>query len=109
MANGQLLFCACDRVYNKCPAFDNTMSLSLKFTELCLYALGLGYNLSLSFFGLDARSQKMMVSHYGYYYDRESGLYILGDYAKNLLRESKFTCPAIPPCVFDCIQMPSTD
>lgn len=82
------------------------MSLALKFTEICLYALGLGYNLSLSFFGLDERSQKIMITYHGYYFDRESGLYILGDYAKGLLRESKFISPAIPPCIFDCVPMP---
>lgn len=105
MSKGRLTFCTCDKK-NKCPAFDSTMSMALKFTELCLYALGLGYNMSLSYFGLDENSQKLMISIHGYYYDQESGLYILGEYAKNLLRDSKFTSPAIPACVFDCISMP---
>ena len=105
MKNGQLSFCTCGRS-NKCPAFDNTMALALKLTEFCLYALGLGYNLSLSYFGMDESSQKQMISIFGYYFDPESGLYIMGEYAKNLLRDSKFTSPAIPVCVFDCIQMP---
>ena len=109
MKTGKLAFCECERQYNKCSAFDNTMSLALKFTELCLYSLGLGYNTSLSYFGLDERSQKIMISHFGYYFDAESGLYILGEYAKNLLRDSKFTSPAVPTCIFDCVPMPKAN
>ena len=108
MKNGQLRFCTCDRG-NKCPAFESTMSMALKFAEFCLYALGLGYNLSLSYFGLDERSQKQMISIHGYYYDQESGLYILGDNAKSMLRDSKFISPAIPVCVFDCVPMPNAE
>ena len=105
MLTGKLSFCPCEKK-GKCSSFDVTLSVALKLTELCLYALGLGYNISLSFFGLDERSQKLMLSHQGYYYDSESGLYILTENAKRLLRDSKFVSTAVPTCIFDCVQMP---
>ena len=105
MLNGKLTFCSCDKK-EKCSAYEYTLTLALKFAELCLYALGLNYNLSLSFFGLGEHSQKLMITSLGYYYDPVSGLYVMTENAKELLKDSKFVSVAIPPCIFDCVKMP---
>ena len=105
METGKLEMCPCDQK-EKCSSYKPSLALACKFAELCVFALGLGYNVGMSHFGVSESLQKTMVQGTGYLYDDISSLYLLSDSARFNLLPSKFISPAIPPCVFDCLQMP---
>ena len=105
METGVLKFCDCEKKV-RCRTQAPVLALALKLSELCLYSIGLGYNIGMSHFGVSEATQKVMVSGLGYDLEPVSGLYILSDNGKAVLKGSKSVCPALPPFVFDCIKMP---
>ena len=105
METGVLKFCTCKK-RDKCSCYAPVLALSIKLSELCMYSLGLGYNIGVSHFGVSEETQKHLVSGAGYNLDTVSTLYILSEDGKSVVKHSKITSPALPPCIFDCIKMP---
>ena len=105
METGKLDMCPCD-LKEKCSTYKTVLTLGCKIAELSIFAIGLGFNVGIGHFGVSERLQRSMVSGTGYIYDRNSDLYLLTDSALFNMRPSSFISTAIPPCVFDCLQMP---
>ena len=105
MESGVLKFCPCEKK-DRCQSFTAVLALALKISELCLYGIGLGYNIGASHFGVSEPTQKALISPQGFEFEPISGLYILTDHGKTVLKDSQFSTPAIPPCIFDCVKMP---
>ena len=104
METGQIRFCTCGMGV-KCPAYNCTLALCLKVADLCLLALGLGFNLGVSHFGVSESAQKYMLEDCGYNYDSSTGYYLLNAKGKAIMKGSKFVNPVLPACIFDCVQM----
>ena len=107
MIDKKLSFCACPRG-RRCPSYLNVLCLMCKLAELCLFSMGRGYNIGLSYFGVDEENQKKLVSGWGYTLDKGSGVYILTSEARSSMEGSRFIAPAIPSCVFDCVRLVSS-
>ena len=105
METGVLKFCVCGKL-EKCSTHAPILALALKLSDLCLYGLGLGYNIGMSHFGVSEAAQKYIITGVGFNLDPVSGLYILSESGRSVLKGSKSISPALPPCVFDCVRMP---
>ena len=106
METGKWELCPCSKK-DKCSTYGPILAIACKTAELCVFGLGLGYNVGLGHFGVSEGIQRTIVNGTGYFYDPVSGFYLLSDDAKKLLKGSKLQCPAVIPCVFDCLRMPN--
>ena len=103
---GSLNFCDCKEGVH-CKSYRATMALMCKFLELCLVAQSLGFNISLSHFGVGERSQKGLVGK-AYLLDPDLNVYIITDMGRERLTDRPATdihFPALPLSLFDGIEM----
>ena len=103
---GMLNFCDCkDGTF--CKSYRPAMALMCKFIELCLLSQSLGFNTSLSTFGVGSKSQKTM-SVEAYRHDPDLNVYVLTDIGRARLTDrpgSDVIFPAAPLSLFDCVEM----
>ena len=110
LAKGKLDFCDC-KSKSACTSYKAVMAVMCKFSELCLMGQNLGYNLSLSYFGVGERSQQILIGQ-AYRLDKELGIYLLTSVGRSRLSErpeSVIIVPALPMSLFDCVEMVSID
>ena len=103
---GKLEFCDC-KAKSACTSYRATMAVMCKFSELCLMGQGLGFNLSLSHFGVGERAQQILIGQ-AYRVDRELEIYVLTSTGRERLSErpeSNVIVPALPMSLFDCVEM----
>ena len=103
---GVLNFCDCkDGAF--CKSYRPAMGLMCKFLELCLLSQSLGFNTSLSHFGVGSNSQKILAVK-AYRHDPDLNIYVLTDTGRERLSErpgSDVIFPASPLSLFDCLEM----
>ena len=105
---GKLEFCDC-KAKSACTSFRAVLALMCKFSELCLMGQGLGYNLSLSHFGVGEAAQHILIGQ-AYRVDRVLDIYVLTSTGRDRLSErpgSNVIVPALPMSLFDCVEMVS--
>ena len=103
---GMLNFCDCkEGVF--CKSFRAAMALMCKFLELCLISQSLGFNISLSHFGVGDKSQKLLAAQ-AYRHDPDLNVYVLTDKGRDRLSErpgSDIIFPAVPLSLIDSVEM----
>ena len=108
LSRGKLEFCDC-KAKSACSSFRAVLALMCKFSELCLMGQGLGYNLSLSHFGVGETAQHILIGQ-AYRVDRVLDIYVLTSTGRDRLSErpgSNVIVPALPMSLFDCVEMVS--